>query len=69
MTLDQDVEPNEPWDELEANFFKCIRKAMRAVEDGKRDVDSRSNKEAGSTKEVFRGKKRRKDTRKKTGKS
>ena len=69
LTLNEDVEPNEPWDELEANFFSCIRRSMRAIENGKRHVDSRGNQEAGNTKEVVRGKKRRKDSRKKAGKS
>lgn len=64
VILTQDVTPNEPWDMLEANFFECIRRSMRAIEDGKRNVDSRGNKETRQSKKKLRREKRREDSRK-----
>ena len=66
IEIDEEVVPNEPWDELEQNFFNSIRLAMRKVEDGKRNVDCRSNQEARGTQKVSGSKKRRKDSSKKT---
>ena len=65
IILTEDVEPNEPWLEWDARFFDSIRFALRSIEDGKRKLDSERNKETGESKEIFRGKKRRKDSHRK----
>lgn len=43
--IEEEFEPIEPWTEFEAEWFESIRSAMKEVENGKRNVDSRSNQE------------------------
>lgn len=52
--IEEEFEPVEPWTTFEANWFKTIREAMRKVKDGKRDVDSGSNKKTWKSKKRAR---------------
>lgn len=61
--IEEEFEPVEPWTSFESRWFETIREAMRKVEDGKRQLDSRSNKEARSPKKRVRREKRERHTR------
>ncbi len=64
IEIDEDVVPNENWDELEKNFFNAIRKALKDIKDGKRDVDRGSDQKAGRSTKKSRREKRRENPRK-----
>jgi len=57
--------PAFPWDEFERKWLcETVKNAIKAVEDGKRNVDCRRNQEAGRITQKSRRKKRGKDSRK-----